>query len=723
MLDLDTLNPPQRKAVEHIDGPTLILAGAGSGKTRVLTYKIAHLVYGGVKPWRILAVTFTNKAAKEMSSRVEKLLNIPVQNLWIGTFHGICARILRMEAETWNYRRDFTIYDDDDQTGVIKKVLKKMGVPKETLHPARLKKIIKKAKNDFITPNELESIVYGNEAQLIIRAYEQYINVLRDSGAFDFEDLLIRPVEMFEKYPKSLEKWRNKFDYILVDEFQDTNRTQYLLLKLLTGKPGRITVVGDDDQSIYKWRGANIQNILGFENDFKRVKTFRLEQNYRSSDIILKAANSVVKNNQGRMAKKLWTDRPPGDKIKIIECYSDRDEAERIISSIEQEKSEKGLKLKDFVILYRTNAQSRSFEEILVRRGIKYTIVGGVRFYNRMEIKDILAYLHFLNNHNDSVSFARAITTPKTGIGAKTIDLIETFAAENDISLYDALGKADEIVSGAMAKKVSVFYSVLKSTEELRSKTGIDRLAMNIIDKTDYKTYLENSEPESFDDRLNNIKELITAMEEFENTSDEDDLTAFLSEVSLVSSVDTWDDKDNILTLMTLHSAKGLEFPSVYIVGVEYGLFPLPSSFEDPEDLEEERRLFYVGITRAKDTLHLSYAFSRMRHGSYSGGASMFIKEIPEDLVDIESPGKVKTYHPGRNQPIRKMLDYEDYPQEFPDYEGGCRFRLGSFVRHPSFGRGKITACTGTGDETTLTIKFGPKEKKIRPKYVDLVPA
>ncbi|MFC1489778.1 ATP-dependent helicase [Candidatus Latescibacterota bacterium] len=724
MLDLDTLNPPQREAVEHTDSPCLILAGAGSGKTRVLTYKIAQLVANGVKPWRILAVTFTNKAAKEMSSRVETLLNIPAQNLWIGTFHGICARILRMEADSWNFRRDFTIYDDDDQNRVIKKVLKNLGVPKETLHPSKLKQIIKKAKNDFLSPDEISNIAYGNDVELITKAYERYLKILSDSGAFDFEDLLLRPVEMFEKYPESREKWQNKFDYILVDEFQDTNKTQYMLLKILTGTAGRITVVGDDDQSIYKWRGANIQNILGFESDFKGVKTFRLEQNYRSTGNILNAAHSVVKNNKGRMAKKLWTSRPDGDKIQVIQCYNDRDEAERVLSSIEREKSEKGLKLKDFVILYRTNAQSRSFEEIFLRRGIKYTIVGGTRFYNRMEIKDILAYLQFINNHDDVVGFTRAITTPKTGIGAKSISAIEEYASDNKISLYDALGKANEIFSGVAAVKVAAFYSILKSTADLREKSGIDRMALNIIDKTHYDKYLEKSDPESAEDRLNNIKELVTALEDFNNTTEEDDLTAFLAEVSLVSAVDKWDDESDVLTLMTLHSAKGLEFPSVYIGGVENGLFPLPSSFEDREELEEERRLFYVGITRAEETLHISYAQSRMRHGSYSGGASIFIDEMPEDIVDTETSGpSKKNRFPRRNQPVKKVMEFEDYPQEFPDYEGDGQYRLGSFVRHPSFGRGKITECTGTGDKTTLTIKFGSKEKKIRPKYVDLVPA
>ena len=723
MVDLNALNPSQREAVEHIDKPTLVLAGAGSGKTRVLTYKITHLVFKGIKPWRILAVTFTNKAAREMASRVERLLNMPVQNLWIGTFHGICARILRMEADNWGFRRDFTIYDEDDQIRLIKKALKELGIPKDVLHPSRVKHIIRKAKNDFVTPDELIKFAYGHDIKIITRTYSRYMKLLRDAGAFDFEDLLARPVEMFMKHPESLEKWKKKFDCILVDEFQDTNRTQYLLLKLLTGKSGKITVVGDDDQSIYKWRGADIQNILGFERDFAGVKTFRLEKNYRSTGIILKAANSVVKNNKGRMAKQLWTDRPDGDRVKILECLSDTDEAERIIASIEQEKCQYGLNLKDFVILYRTNAQSRPFEDVLRRSGIKYTIVGGVRFYNRMEIKDILAYLRFLANHNDIVSFTRAITTPKRGIGTKTIEAIEKFADEKKISLFDSLGRADEICSGAMAKKVEAFYDIMKLAAEISGTSGFGNLAQKIIEKTGYEQYLEREDPDRFEDRLNNVNELITAMNEFENVTDANDLTAFLAEVSLVADVDAWDEECDVVTLMTLHSAKGLEFPSVYIAGVERGLFPLPVYVEDEADIEEERRLFYVGITRTEERLHISYALQRARYGSFSGGASMFVNELPFEVLDIESPEYSYSKLPLRNQPVRRAMEFEDYSQELPDYEEDGLYHVGSYVRHPSFGRGRITACSGSGDRATLTIKFGAREIKIRAKYGKLVPA
>ena len=717
MIDLNALNSSQREAVEHIEHPTLILAGAGSGKTRVLTYKIAYLVSRGIKPWRILAVTFTNKAAREMASRVEYLLHIPVQNLWIGTFHSMCVRILRREAENWGLRQDFTIYDEDDSISVIKKALKDLGIPKEKLSPYRVKRIIRNANNSFVSPDKLTEFAYGHDVKLISGVYKRYMERLRIAGAFDFDDLLVQPVEMFGKYPESLKKWEEKFSHILVDEYQDTNRTQYLLVKLLAGKSGNITVVGDDDQSIYSWRGADLQNILGFEQDIKRVKTFRLEKNYRSTGNILKAANSVVENNRGRMSKKLWTDRPDGDRVKLLECLSDQDEAERVVSTIEQESTKYGFKLRDFVVLYRTNAQSRSFEDVLRRRGIPYAIVGGVRFYERMEIKDILAYLRILANPDDMVSFIRAITTPKRGIGIKTIETIEKFADKKKISLVDVLNRADEIFSGKILKKVKEFNNILQSALIMREDSGLDKIAHEIVETADYAKYLEREYPESFEERVNNVNELITAMAEFENLADEDDLSTFLAEVSLVADVDTWDDESDALTLMTLHSAKGLEFPSVYIAGVERGLFPLPQAFDDNSALEEERRLFYVGITRAEERVHVSYALQRARHGSFNGGASMFVSELPWEILDIETPEPFYAKKPVRKQSIRRAMEFEDYSQEVPDADEGGKYRVGSYIRHPVFGRGKITACSGSGDRTKLTILFGNKEKKILAKY------
>ncbi|MFC1529059.1 ATP-dependent helicase, partial [Candidatus Latescibacterota bacterium] len=596
-IDLSVLNDPQRRAVEHFEGPTLVLAGAGSGKTRVLTHKIAYLVSRGIKPWRILAVTFTNKAAREMAGRVEKLLNIPVQTLWIGTFHSICVRILRREAKRWSISPNFSIYDRDDQLSLVKKALKELGVHKDSIHPSYALHIIGKSKSDFIPIDELVSNLPGPKTQMIADVCHLYEKLLKEAGAFDFDDLLARPVELFGKYPDTLKEWQNRFSYILVDEYQDTNHTQYLLMKLLSGDSGNVTVVGDDDQSIYSWRGANIRNILEFESDFTNAATFRLEQNYRSTGIILKAANAVMANNKNRMAKKLWTDRYEGSAVKIIECWNDRDEAERVIDSIEQEMNEHEYSPKDFVVLYRTNAQSRSFEDVLRLRGIRYVIVGGVRFYQRKEIKDILAYLHVIVNPSDTVSFARAVSVPRRGIGARTIEKLEKFATEKGISIIEAVEKAGEAISsGAALKRLEKFNAILLSISEMRGKTELDKIGQAMVENIHYEDYLISENPDTYTDRINNVNELITAMGEFENITDQDDLSTFLADVSMMTDVDLWDEEEGCVTLMTLHSAKGLEFPSVYIAGVERGLFPLPKSFDSDEELEEERRLFYVGI-------------------------------------------------------------------------------------------------------------------------------
>ena len=717
MIDLSELNPAQREAVEHVQNPTLVLAGAGSGKTRVLTCKIAHLVSRGVRPWRILAVTFTNKAAREMCVRVENLLHMPARNLWIGTFHGMCVRILRREAENWGFHRNFTIYDDDDRKRIVKKVLKDMNISKHRLPPARAKHIIARAKNDFLLPEDVEDAAFGDDAVLLANVYRRYNVALHEAGAFDFDDLLVQPVEMFRKYPESLKRWQKKFDHILVDEYQDTNRTQYLLMKLLAGDAGKVTVVGDDDQSIYSWRGADINNILGFESDFKRVKTVRLEKNYRSMGNILKAANSVVKHNARRMAKQLYTDQPDGDRITVFDCYSDRDEAERMVNSIEEEQNSHGFTLSDSVILYRTNAQSRSFEDVLRRRAIRYVIVGGTRFYERREIKDILAYLRILDNPRDSVSFARAITTPKRGIGERTIEALEAFAAEKNLTRLEAIARADECLTGAFLNKVHEFHGLIEKLQEVRNESSLPDIARAVVERTRYELSLHAEDPEKVSERMDNIDELVAAMEEFENMTDDDDLSAFLAEVSLVADIDNWDDRSDAVTLMTLHSAKGLEFPSVYIVGVENGLFPLGSSFESAAELEEERRLFYVGITRAKKRLHISYAQSRMRHGTYAGGKSMFVDELPADVLTVKAPAPEFPGLHRRQRPAPQKREFEDYVQEFPDYEGAGTFKIGANVFHPTFGRGKITGSSGSGDRTVLIIQFGGRTRKIMAKF------
>jgi DNA helicase-2/ATP-dependent DNA helicase PcrA len=584
--------------------------------------------------------------------------------------------------------------------------------------------IIGKAKNDGVSPEMFREFVTGPDAPFLEKLYRHYGNFMREAGAFDFDDLLLVTVEMFKKDPGCLAEWQNRFSYILVDEYQDTNYVQYRLMKLLSGNKGNVTVVGDDDQSIYSWRGANIRNILEFESEFRKVKTVRLEKNYRSTVTILDTANAVVANNMSRMSKRLWTDGSRGEKVRVFECFNDHEEAQRVVSSLEHEHAENGFRLRDFVILYRTNAQSRLFEDVLRRRGIPYVIVGGTRFYERMEIKDILAYLRTIANPDDLVGLERAITTPRRGIGPKTIDAIEKFAAGNHITLVDALGRSEEYLSGAMAKKAQEFYMILKTGIDMRTqKTALDEIAQSLIEKSGYELYLREEYPDSADDRVNNINELLTAMGEFVNETDEDDLSSFLAEVSLVSDVDRWDDRSDAVTLMTLHSAKGLEFPSVYIVGVEYGLFPLSISFDSEAELEEERRLFYVGITRAKNLLHISYANQRLRYGSFGGGASLFIDELPPELIDFEVAEPVHDVsfkHAARAG--RKVAASEDYSQEVPEYDVNGGFSVGEFVRHPIFGRGRITDIKGSGDKLTLTILFGTKLKNIVVKFAKLTP-
>jgi len=660
-----------------------------------------------------------------MASRVEKLLNIPVQGLWIGTFHGICVRILRREAERWGFSRDFTIYDRDDQLSVIKKAMREMGLKKDRLNPSHVINTISKAKNDFISPDKLDSFVSGPDAKLIESLYSRYEELLKSAEAFDFDDLIIRPVEKFKIDSDALAQWRNRFSHILVDEYQDTNRTQYLLMKLLSGDTGNITVVGDDDQSIYSWRGANVQNILGFESDFKDVKTVRLEQNYRSTGTILEAANAVVSNNIKRMSKRLWTDQPEGPSVKILECRDDMDEAERVISSIESETKNNGYSLNDCVILYRTNAQSRAFEDVLRRRGIKYVVVGGLKFYERKEIKDILAYLRIIVNPNDTVSFARAATTPKRSIGDKTIEKLVRYASENGISITKALAEAEKIISaGVILTRLKEFHNIVSSLSDMRGKSGIYSILRALIEAIGYEAYLKKEYPDNYEDRINNVNELLTAMGEFENPTEDDDLSTFLAEVSLVSDIDTWEDDIGVLTLMTLHSAKGLEFRSVHIAGVERGLFPLPHTFLNDNELEEERRLFYVGITRSKENLSISYAEYRSRYSSYSGGESMFIDELPEELLTFERRKPVhRMPRPSRRQAIRKTMEFEDYSQEPYDPEEDGAFSVGSYVRHPAFGRGCIMERSGNGKNLILTINFGKETKKIVAKYTKLIPA
>jgi len=589
--------------------------------------------------------------------------------------------------------------------------------------PSEALNAISRAKSDFLGPEELEERLAGPVSRVLPEIFRRYEAVLREAGAFDFDDLLLKPVKMFDRFPESLAEWRGRFDYILVDEFQDTNRTQYILMKMLTGDSGRITVVGDDDQSIYSWRGADIGNILSFERDFKNVRTFRLQRNYRSTKTIIEAANSVVANNRKRMGKKLWTENESGEPIKILECGSDRDEAEAVVRSIEREMAAHNLSPGDFVILYRTNSQSRLFEDVLIKRGIRYTIVGGVRFYDRKEVKDILAYLRLMVNPADYVSFSRAVTTPKRGIGAKTIEKLERLSSRYGIDIIEALGRAAEVVSSRkLLKKLGEFRLQLQSLRDARGKVPLDEYGKMLLETIRYMEYLREEYPGEYEERMDNVYELINAMGEFRNTEDGDALSNFLNEVTLMTDVDSWDDGKDVVTLMTLHAAKGLEFPSVYITGVEENLFPSlrSESVAAERELEEERRLFYVGMTRAEKYLHISYAALRRRFNAFSGGASMFIDELPRHLLAWET---AETPSPVKSRITRVLSDFEDYSQEYPEQEDVSPFAVGSYIRHPKFGRGRIEACSGSGEDLVLTVRFGSRTKKIMPNYVRLTPA
>ena len=660
-----------------------------------------------------------------MIERVERISAIPSKNFWLGTFHSICVRILRQEADRWDYPRNFTIYDRDDQISLIKKTLKRYGVSAEKMYPpSKVLHIIGRAKNNGIPPERLHETMYGDEASVYEELYRQYNESLRNSGAFDFDDLLLKPVDKFGEDKESLKKWQNRFSFILVDEYQDTNRVQYNLMRLLCGGSGNVTVVGDDDQSIYGWRGADIQNILDFESEFKGVKTIRLEQNYRSTGHILETANTVITHNRNRMRKRLWTEIPEGEKVRVYESGNEREEAQCVVDIIKKEREEKEFGLRDFAILYRTNSQSRVFEEALMKSGTPYVLVGGTRFYERKEIKDILAYLRLAANPGDTISFGRAITVPRRGIGQKTVEAIERFAENNRMTLLDSIARADEFLSPGMAAKLKIFHAILQTVNDMRGKSGLDELVMEILDRIDYETYIRDAYPDNAEDRIDNINELIGAMRDFVNETDEDNLSSFLAEVSLVSDIDGWDEKNDAVTLMTLHSAKGLEFPSVFVTGVEDRLFPLERSSETDEELEEERRLFYVGITRAKELLHVSYACSRLRYGSFSGGSSMFIDELPKQTIEFEisEPPRFDSYRQSRQQKP-KIRAFEDYSQEAPDYtdyDDESSYRIGTFIRHPKFGRGKITAVSGNGDNCMLTIMFGASKKKIMAKYAKL---
>lgn len=642
----DTLNGEQKEAVMTTEGPLLLLAGAGSGKTRVLTHRIAYLIDEiGVNPWNILAITFTNKAAGEMRERVDNIVGFGADQVWVSTFHSTCVRILRRYIDKLGFDNHFTIYDTDDQKAIIKDVCKRQMIDTKMLKERAVLSAISSAKNELISPTEYELQAMGDyQKKKIAACYKDYQRELKKSNALDFDDLLVMTVELLKSCPEVLNQYQERFRYIMVDEYQDTNTAQFELIRLLADKYRNLCVVGDDDQSIYKFRGANIRNILDYEKVYPEARVIKLEQNYRSTGNILDTANAVIRNNKGRKEKTLWTAKEQGSMVHFRQFDNGYEEAEYIADNIAARVRKGEIHYGDCAILYRTNAQSRVLEERLVTDGMPYNVVGGINFYARREIKDILAYLKTIDNGRDDLAVKRIINVPKRGIGNATLDKVQSYADMRGITFYQALEQMDQITSlGKAAAKLEPFVKMIQVFKAKTKYYGIVDMIQEIMDTIDYKTYLQNIDDEDGNDRMENVEEFLNRAVFYEQTHDEISLSEFLEEIALVADIDSLENGTDRILLMTLHSAKGLEFPYVYLAGMEDGLFPsyICINSEDPGDLEEERRLAYVGITRAQEELTLTYARCRMIRGENQyNPVSRFVQEIPGELLDNTVPGK-----------------------------------------------------------------------------------
>ena len=719
MIDLETLNPPQREAVQHTEGPLLILAGAGSGKTRVLTHRIAYLIEEkGVNPWNILAITFTNKAAGEMRERVDKIVGFGAESIWVSTFHSTCVRILRRYIDRLGYDTSFTIYDTDDQKTLMKDICKYLQIDTKVFKERNLLSAISSAKNEMITPEEYRLKAEGDFGrQKIATVYEEYEKQMRANNALDFDDLLLKAVQLFQTQPDVLEYYQERFRYIMVDEYQDTNTVQFQFVSILAAKYRNLCVVGDDDQSIYKFRGANIRNILDFEQVFSDAKVIKLEQNYRSTGTILNAANSVIRNNRGRKDKTLWTDNDEGDKIQFRQFDSAYDEAEFIVDDICRKTRGNGANYNDFAILYRTNAQSRLFEEKFLIANIPYKIVGGVNFYARKEIKDLLAYMKTIDNAKDDVAVKRIINVPKRGIGAATLGKVQDYADAYGISFYQALRQAEEIPTlGRGSAKVRPFVEFIQKFRSQIEYLSVKELLEKLIEETGYVKELEAEDTDEAKARIENIDELISKAASYEDEAEDPSLSGFLEEVALIADIDSVEESDNRVLLMTLHSAKGLEFPNVYLAGMEDGIFPgyMTIVGDDPQDMEEERRLCYVGITRAMKELTLSAAQQRMIRGETQyNKVSRFIREIPRELVELGREPKARriTKMPEPSSSYAKMRQtYQKTsfsPKQFEVKKSqGLAYGVGDTVRHIKFGTGTVQAIVDGGKDYEVTVDF-----------------
>lgn len=716
---LDKLNERQKEAVLATEGPVLVLAGAGSGKTTVLVNRIAYMISEKhIRPWNILAITFTNKAAREMKDRIERLLGDTAKDMWIGTFHSVCVRILRSCIDLLGYRRDFVIYDTADTKTVMKECLRELDIDEKSFPVRNVLSIISNAKNDLMDAATFENVYKSDyRMSIIAKIYYRYQTKLRKNNAVDFDDIILNTVKILSENPDVLSKYQDKFQYILVDEYQDTNNSQYLLINLLAQANRNLCVVGDDDQSIYKFRGANIGNILNFEDDYSDVQKITLDQNYRSTQNILDAANSVISNNKGRMGKSLWTSNGNGNKVYVYTGTNEYDEARYIARQIKKHFDEQG-SFSDCAILYRTNAQSRVIEEMLMRESVPYKVLSGLRFYDRKEIKDIIAYLRVVYNPNDDVSLARIINEPKRKIGNATLEKARNIARKKETSLYDVISHADDYPEFKTAiKKLLSFSEIIQSLIKLKDTVTIEDLTGRILNDTGYMPELVMEDTTESKTRIENLGEFISVITEFEkNEETGNTLGEFLENISLVSDIDGYDENEDSAVLMTIHSAKGLEFPIVFLSGLEEGLFPGMRSMESDDDIEEERRLCYVAITRAKEQLYITKTISRTIHGkTMPTTASRFFKEIPVEYLEDKTTlqpkvAKVMQDLGVRNAAAPKKEVYMTKGFGSSVKSSGSteysKFKAGDTVEHRTFGRGEILKATPCGNDCILEIQF-----------------
>lgn len=740
---LSGLNEAQLAAVTGADGPAMVIAGAGSGKTRVLTTRIAYLLEHGARSWEILALTFTNKAAGEMKERIAQMIGeSSVRDLWMGTFHSIFARLLRRNADAIGYTRSFSIYDTDDTISAIKRIMDLLGIPKDKYNPNAIRSRISGAKNALILPPEYANQALDIFSEKTAQVYTEYTRLLGESNAMDFDDLLIKTIELFERHPDILEHYQRRFRYILVDEYQDTNRAQYKVVKMLAGAHKNLTVVGDDAQSIYAFRGADIKNILGFQEDYPDTKLFRLEQNYRSTGQILSAANSLIEHNTEQIRKHLYTKNIKGDPVHIVECSDDREEGAAVVRFLEEEMRKERYSLNEFAVLYRTNAQSRVIEDHFRRQGIPYVIVGGVAFYKRKEIKDVVAYIRLIVNPADSESLFRVINYPGRGIGETTLEKLAQFARERQSPVFDVLAVPEFIpnVQAKTANNLRAFHHLINKYRSLRDQLSASELLRSLIDDTGILRELKFENTLESLARRENVIEFLNAITEYFMEKPDATIESFLEEISLMSDVDAYDGTKQAVTLMTIHAAKGLEYPVVFITGVEEGLFPSANAFYEPADIEEERRLMYVAITRSMRKCYISFARQRMKFGEIASSVpSRFIKEIEKSSAteritsygaksrsfEVLNGREEPDYDSGYGKPAfaakrrsRGPLSVNPYAQEAPEdsysqLEGsGSALHRGTKVWHDAFGEGRVVEVSGRGEKAKAVVDFAKVGRK-----------